>query len=244
MKRVHQHRHGGWKKKRHGVRIERGDGDEQAASQMPSSMGQMPLRRAVGRQGQRLATEQSPRPGFPRGDQSRMMTRAARPRPSAYVIGIGRPFLTFLGMAIWHSGTTLGARAGWNRMKGYQGARSQVLAKRLRASALLLSPIADAIFVRSLFASALSRSRGPCLEPAAQNAKNDPKPSTGMSTRRRVMNKSMLAGVGIGVASALALSAAASGSLFSSEPQFAEVLASKPVTETIKTPVRSAATSP
>ncbi|MEI4993139.1 glycine zipper 2TM domain-containing protein [Aeromonas caviae] len=50
------------------------------------------------------------------------------------------------------------------------------------------------------------------------------------------MNKSMLAGVGIGVASALALSAVASGSLFSSEPQFAEVLASKPVTETIKTP--------
>ena len=50
------------------------------------------------------------------------------------------------------------------------------------------------------------------------------------------MNKSMLAGVGIGVASALALSAAASGSLFSSKPQFAEVLASKPVTETIKTP--------
>lgn len=50
------------------------------------------------------------------------------------------------------------------------------------------------------------------------------------------MNKSMLAGVGIGVASALALSAAASGSLFSAQPQFAEVLASKPVTETIKTP--------
>ncbi len=58
------------------------------------------------------------------------------------------------------------------------------------------------------------------------------------------MNKSMLAGVGIGVASALALSAAASGSLFSSQPQFAEVLASKAVTETIKTPVRSVATSP
>ncbi|HHO2168318.1 TPA: glycine zipper 2TM domain-containing protein [Aeromonas hydrophila] len=50
------------------------------------------------------------------------------------------------------------------------------------------------------------------------------------------MNKSMLAGVGIGVTSALALSAAASGSLFSSQPQFAEVLASKAVTETIKTP--------
>ena len=50
------------------------------------------------------------------------------------------------------------------------------------------------------------------------------------------MNTSMLAGIGIGVASALALSAAATGSMFSSEPQFAEVLASKPVTETIKTP--------
>ncbi|UNP90207.1 glycine zipper 2TM domain-containing protein [Aeromonas encheleia] len=50
------------------------------------------------------------------------------------------------------------------------------------------------------------------------------------------MNKSMLAGIGVGIASALALSAVASGSMFSSEPQFAEVLASKPVTETIKTP--------
>ncbi|MGY3931839.1 Surface antigen [Aeromonas encheleia] len=50
------------------------------------------------------------------------------------------------------------------------------------------------------------------------------------------MNKSMLAGIGVGIASALALSAVASGSMFSAEPQFAEVLASKPVTETIKTP--------
>ncbi|MGK4472862.1 glycine zipper 2TM domain-containing protein [Aeromonas molluscorum] len=50
------------------------------------------------------------------------------------------------------------------------------------------------------------------------------------------MNKSLLAGLGIGIASAVTLSAVASGSLFESKPQFAEVLASKPVTETIKTP--------
>ena len=50
------------------------------------------------------------------------------------------------------------------------------------------------------------------------------------------MNTSMLAGIGIGVASAMALSVAASGALFSPQPQFAEVLASQPVTETIKTP--------
>ncbi|WP_447757615.1 glycine zipper 2TM domain-containing protein [Aeromonas veronii] len=50
------------------------------------------------------------------------------------------------------------------------------------------------------------------------------------------MNRSMMAGIGIGVASALALSAAASGSLFTPTPTFAEVIASKPVTETIQTP--------
>ncbi|HEH9429989.1 glycine zipper 2TM domain-containing protein [Aeromonas sobria] len=50
------------------------------------------------------------------------------------------------------------------------------------------------------------------------------------------MNTSMMAGIGIGIASALALSAAASGSLFTPEPTFAEVIASKPITETIKTP--------
>ncbi|MFM4823423.1 glycine zipper 2TM domain-containing protein [Aeromonas bivalvium] len=50
------------------------------------------------------------------------------------------------------------------------------------------------------------------------------------------MNKSLLAGLGIGIASAVTLSAVASGSLFESKPQFAEVLASTPVTETIKIP--------
>lgn len=50
------------------------------------------------------------------------------------------------------------------------------------------------------------------------------------------MNRSMMAGIGIGIASALALSAAASGSLFTPQPTFAEVIASKPVTETIQTP--------
>lgn len=50
------------------------------------------------------------------------------------------------------------------------------------------------------------------------------------------MNKSMMAGIGIGITSALALSAVASGGFFTPEPTFADVIASKPVTETIKTP--------
>lgn len=50
------------------------------------------------------------------------------------------------------------------------------------------------------------------------------------------MNKSMLAGVGIGVAAALGVAAVASMDVFSSKPQFAQVLAATPIKETVKTP--------
>lgn len=48
------------------------------------------------------------------------------------------------------------------------------------------------------------------------------------------MNRSMMASIGI--ASTLALSAAASGALPTPKSTFAEVIASKPITETIKRP--------
>ncbi|ATV42229.1 glycine zipper 2TM domain-containing protein [Pectobacterium brasiliense] len=50
------------------------------------------------------------------------------------------------------------------------------------------------------------------------------------------MNKSMLAGVGIGVAAALGVAAVASMDVFSSKPQFAQVLTATPIKETVKTP--------
>ncbi|ASY77599.1 glycine zipper 2TM domain-containing protein [Pectobacterium polaris] len=50
------------------------------------------------------------------------------------------------------------------------------------------------------------------------------------------MNKSMLAGVGIGVAAALGVAAVASMEVFSSKPQFAQVLTATPIKETVKTP--------
>ncbi len=50
------------------------------------------------------------------------------------------------------------------------------------------------------------------------------------------MNKSMLAGVGIGVAAALGIAAVASLDVFSAGPQYAQVLAATPIKETIKTP--------
>lgn len=50
------------------------------------------------------------------------------------------------------------------------------------------------------------------------------------------MNKSMLVGVGIGVVAALALASAASVNIFTSKPQYAQVIAVKPVTKIIKTP--------
>ncbi|CNC21659.1 glycine zipper 2TM domain-containing protein [Yersinia similis] len=50
------------------------------------------------------------------------------------------------------------------------------------------------------------------------------------------MNKSMLAGVGIGIAAALGVAAVASINVFSSAPQYAKVLTATPIKETIKTP--------
>ena len=50
------------------------------------------------------------------------------------------------------------------------------------------------------------------------------------------MNKSMLAGVGIGIAAALGIAAVASLDVFSSGPQYAQVIAATPIKETIKTP--------
>lgn len=50
------------------------------------------------------------------------------------------------------------------------------------------------------------------------------------------MNKSMLAGVGIGVAAALGVAAVASMDVFSSKPQYAQVLTATPIKETVKTP--------
>ena len=50
------------------------------------------------------------------------------------------------------------------------------------------------------------------------------------------MNKSMLAGIGIGVAAALGLAAVASMNVFDRGPQFAQVVSATPIKETVKTP--------
>lgn len=50
------------------------------------------------------------------------------------------------------------------------------------------------------------------------------------------MNKSMLAGVGIGVAAALGIAGVASMNVFSSGPQYAQVVSATPIKETTKTP--------
>jgi uncharacterized protein YcfJ len=50
------------------------------------------------------------------------------------------------------------------------------------------------------------------------------------------VNKSMLAGIGIGIAAALGVAAVASMNVFESGPQYAQVLSAVPVKETIKTP--------
>ncbi len=50
------------------------------------------------------------------------------------------------------------------------------------------------------------------------------------------MNKSMLAGIGIGVAAALGVAAVASLNVFQSKPQFAQVVSATPIKETVKTP--------
>src|SRR5471030_2288090 len=50
------------------------------------------------------------------------------------------------------------------------------------------------------------------------------------------MNKSMLAGVGIGIAAASGIAAVAGLDMFSSGPQYAQVVTAPPINETIKTP--------
>lgn len=50
------------------------------------------------------------------------------------------------------------------------------------------------------------------------------------------MNKSMLAGVGIGIAAALGIAAVANMDVFSAAPQYAQVLTATPIKATIKTP--------
>jgi uncharacterized protein YcfJ len=50
------------------------------------------------------------------------------------------------------------------------------------------------------------------------------------------VNKSMLAGVGIGVAAALSVAAVASLDVFSTGPRYAQVLSATPIHESVKTP--------
>jgi len=50
------------------------------------------------------------------------------------------------------------------------------------------------------------------------------------------VNKSMLAGIGIGVAAALGVAAVASMNVFDRGPQFAQVVSATPIKETVKTP--------
>ncbi|ACR69504.1 glycine zipper 2TM domain-containing protein [Edwardsiella ictaluri] len=52
------------------------------------------------------------------------------------------------------------------------------------------------------------------------------------------MNKSMLAGIGIGVAAALSVAAVAGLKVFDAPPQYAQVLSAVPIHDTIKTPRR------
>lgn len=50
------------------------------------------------------------------------------------------------------------------------------------------------------------------------------------------MNKSMLAGIGIGVASALGVAAVASMNVFDSGPKYAQVLSATPIKDTVRNP--------
>ncbi|BDY94144.1 hypothetical protein MUTS15_28010 [Escherichia coli] len=50
------------------------------------------------------------------------------------------------------------------------------------------------------------------------------------------VNKSMLAGIGIGVAAALGVAAVASLNVFERGPQYAQVVSATPIKETVKTP--------
>lgn len=53
------------------------------------------------------------------------------------------------------------------------------------------------------------------------------------------MNKSMLAGIGVGMAAALGIAATASLTVFNRGPQYAEVVSAIPITETVSTPRES-----
>lgn len=53
------------------------------------------------------------------------------------------------------------------------------------------------------------------------------------------MNKSMLAGVGIGVVAALGIASLASLDVFNTKPQYAQVISAIPINETVKTPRES-----
>lgn len=50
------------------------------------------------------------------------------------------------------------------------------------------------------------------------------------------MNKSMLAGIGIGMAAALGVAAVASMNVFNRGPEYAQVVSATPIKETVKTP--------
>ncbi len=50
------------------------------------------------------------------------------------------------------------------------------------------------------------------------------------------MNKSMVAGIGIGVVAALGVAAVASLNVFERGPQYAQVVSATPIKETVKTP--------
>ena len=50
------------------------------------------------------------------------------------------------------------------------------------------------------------------------------------------MNKSMIAGMGIGVVAALGVAAVASMNVFNPRPQYAQVISATPIKETIKNP--------
>lgn len=52
------------------------------------------------------------------------------------------------------------------------------------------------------------------------------------------MNKSMLAGIGIGVAAALGVAAVASLNVFDRSPKYAQVISATPIKESVKTPRR------
>lgn len=58
------------------------------------------------------------------------------------------------------------------------------------------------------------------------------------------VNKSMLAGIGIGVAAALGVAAVAGLNVLDRGPQYAQVVSSTPIKESVKPRVRSAGTSP